>query len=190
MHKFETSNKNKLDNEWRRQNLPPFPTLESLGITYEDIVADVGCGIGYFTIPAAELIKATNKVYALDISEEMLGEVERRASLAGVLNVVALQTKEYDLKLHDEAVSFVLIANVLHEIEEKSRFLEEARRILKPSGKIAILEWEKKQTEFGPPMDHRLAKDDVVSILSSFGFELNAALEFVESFYGIVAVKK
>ena len=100
-HKFEPKNKNKLDNEWRRQNIPPLPTLEKLGLSSTDIVGDIGCGIGYFSISAAEMINSHNKVYALDTSEEMLTEVEKRASVADVSNIVTIKTSEYNLKLPD-----------------------------------------------------------------------------------------
>lgn len=90
MHKFDSKNRSKLDNEWRRQNLPPSKTLEWLGLKSSDAVADIGCGIGYFSIPAAEMLADRNKVFALDTSEEMLTEVEKRALVAGVSNVVTI----------------------------------------------------------------------------------------------------
>jgi ubiquinone/menaquinone biosynthesis C-methylase UbiE len=189
MHKFNPAHIDKLDNDWRRQTIPPRVTLEKLGLLSEDIVADVGCGIGYFTIPAAEIVSARNKVYALDISKEMLTEVEKRAENVGISNIVVIETEEYDLKLQDESVSFVLIFNVLHEIDNKERFLKEARRILKPSGRIAIIDWEKKQTEMGPPIDHRLDKQETMEFLKFSGFVVSLELEIADVFYGMVAVK-
>jgi ubiquinone/menaquinone biosynthesis C-methylase UbiE len=189
-HKFAPANKNKLDNDWRRQNLPPHLVLEALGLDSEDIVADVGCGIGYFTIPASKIVQSSNKVYALDTSEEMLTEVEKRAVIAEVANIVLLQTDEYDLKLPDESVSFVLMVNVLHEVQDQDRFVKEAKRILKPAQRIALVDWEKKPTEKGPPIEHRLAREEITSILEAAGFELNLVLEFAGCFYGIVAIKK
>jgi ubiquinone/menaquinone biosynthesis C-methylase UbiE len=72
-----------------------------LGLDESDVVADIGCGVGYFSIPAVEIIKNSNKVYALDTSGEMLLEVEKRASIAdcfygvvGELNASHLFTGE------------------------------------------------------------------------------------------------
>ncbi len=189
-HKFNPANKAKLDGQWRRQNLPPTPTLERLGLGSEDTVADLGCGIGYFAIPAAEIVKAQNKVFALDTSEEMLAEVEKNASLAGVANVVLVKTEEYILMLPDEAVSFALIVNVLHEIENKERFLQEAHRILKSAGRIAVVDWEKKKTEVGPPIDHRISSEEVKDMLEITGYKLIREMQLTDVFYGLVAVKQ
>ncbi|WP_088186957.1 methyltransferase domain-containing protein [Desulfosporosinus sp. FKA] len=189
-HKFNPGNKRKLDDQWRRQNLPPRPTLEKLGLNSDDTLADVGCGIGYFTIPAAEVIKSPNKVFALDTSEEMLAEVEKRADAAGISNIVLIKTEEYGLKLPDQAVSFVLLVNVLHEIDNQEGFLGEVYRILKTDGKIALIDWKKKETEMGPPLDHRISSQDAQGLLQTASFELLKEMSFAETFYGLVAIKK
>lgn len=186
-HKFNPAHKNKLDNEWRRQVLPPKATLENLGLVSGDIVADIGCGIGYFTIPAAEIVSPNSKIYALDTSKEMLAEVERRAKTAGISNITVIETGEYDLKLPDEAVNFVLMVTVIHEIIDKEKFLMQAYRILKPSGRLVVIDWEKKQTEAGPPIGHRLDKREAKEILKSSGFEVRKELGIADVFYGLVA---
>lgn len=186
-HKFNPEHKNKLDNEWRRQVIPPKSTLENLGLLSEDIVADVGCGIGYFTIPAAEIISSNCKVYALDTSKEMLTEVERRAEAAGISNINVLKTEEYDLKLPNQAVSFILMVTVIHEIADKEKFLREAQRILQSDGRLVVIDWEKKQTEAGPPVDHRLDKQEAKEILRACGFEIRRELEIGDIYYGLVA---
>lgn len=187
-HKFNLINKNKLDNEWRRENLPPVETLEKLGLQVTDVFADIGCGIGYFTIPAAELI-GNNIAYALDTLPEMLAEVELRSKTAGLNNIKTVKTAELDLLIPDETVSFALLVNVIHEIVDKNQFLEEISRIIKPGGRLAIIDWEKSETEMGPPIDHRIAKDDVIAMLEEIGFHCQETQSFTENFYGLVMVK-
>jgi len=188
-HKFEAKDKNKLDTEWRRQNLPPLPTLEKFGLKAADTFADIGCGIGYFTVPAAQFVDGQNKVYALDTSDEMLAEVEKRAKEAGVQNIVSVLTSEYDFNLPDKSVTFALMVNVLHEIEDKARFIREINRILTLNGKIAIIEWNKENADMGPPAEHRIGQDEAASLLNSLGFETGEPMEFAGKFYGLVAVK-
>lgn len=177
---------NKLDSEWRRQNLPPYEILQELGISEEDTVADIGCGIGYFTLPMSEMIKAENIVYALDTSEDMLIELDYRAQLANFENIKIINTDEYDFKLNDKMVSFSLLVNVLHEIDDKVRFINEIKRILKPNGKISIIEWDKRPTEMGPALEHRLDKYDVKLLFESMGFTIVKETSFADCFYGIV----
>ncbi len=188
-HKFDPSNQNKLDNPWRKQNMPPDETLQALGLEVNDIVADIGCGIGYFTMPIAKIVERTNKIYALDTSKEMLLEVKSRAKAAEIDNIITIETEEYDLKLSDETVSFSLLVNVLHEIEEKELFLKEIKRIMKQSGKIAIVEWEKKKTEFGPPVGHRIDRNDVKVLLKELDFAIIKETTFGDHFYGMVGLK-
>lgn len=186
-HKFDPANMNKLDNEWRRKNLPPAMVLENLGLTENDVVADIGCGIGYFSIPAAEIIKKTNKVFALDTQDVMIDEIEKRARAAGYNNIVAVKTDEYDLKLPNDIATFAILVTVLHEIDDKIRFLDEIKRVLKSKGKIAIVEWIKEDMEVGPPVNHRFSIEDTRSILLECGFDVTEEMEFAGAFYGVVA---
>lgn len=189
-HKFEAKDMKKLDTEWRRQNLPPLPTLEKLGLSPADTVADIGCGVGYFTVPAAQFIAGINKVYALDTSAEMLTETLRRANEAGVQNIEAVLTDEYNLKLQDALVTFALMVNVLHEIEDKSKFIREINRILTLNGKIAVIEWHKENADMGPPVEHRIGQEETAALLNSLGFEAGEAMDFAGRFYGVVGVKR
>lgn len=188
VHKFDPKNKEKLDNEWRRENLPPVEILKKLGLKATDSVADIGCGIGYFTIPAAALI-GSNTVYGLDTSPEMLAELELRSKAAGLNNIETVKTQELDLIIPDATVSFGLMVNVIHEIVDKTQFLEESSRIIKPGGKLAIIDWEKAETKTGPPIDHRIGSDEVKTMLSEIGFVCQETMNFAETFYGLVFLK-
>jgi ubiquinone/menaquinone biosynthesis C-methylase UbiE len=188
VHKFDPKNKEKLDNEWRRENLPPVEILKELGLKATDSVADIGCGIGYFTIPAAALI-GSNTVYGLDTSPEMLAELELRSKAAGLNNIETVKTQELDLIIPDATVSFGLMVNVIHEIVDKTQFLEESSRIIKPGGKLAIIDWEKAETKTGPPIDHRIGSDEVKTMLKEIGFVCQETMNFAETFYGLVFLK-
>lgn len=77
-HKFDVNNKNKLDNPRRREMLPVNKILDEIGLKAEDNLADIGCGIGYFSFPAADVIGSNGLVYALDVKEEMIEELDKR----------------------------------------------------------------------------------------------------------------
>jgi ubiquinone/menaquinone biosynthesis C-methylase UbiE len=189
-HKFETKNKHKLDNEKRRQALPPEETLIRLGLSSGDVMADIGCGIGYFSIPASKIVGNSGQVYALDISDEMLCEVNTRIANNHIDNVVTVLTAENKLNLEKADVTFAFISTVMHEIDDKNRMLDEIKKVLADNGKIAIVEWQKKNSEFGPPREHRLAKAELIQLLELHGFVSIAAMDIGEHFYGITASKK
>lgn len=188
-HKFDIKNKHKLDNEKRRELLPPKQTLVNLKLENGDTMADIGCGIGYFTIPASEIVGRSGKVYAMDISPEMLQDVEIKIKENNISNIEIILTEENDLKLEDNKVNLAFLGNVLHEAYEKESFLNDVKRILCSKGKIAIVEWEKINSEFGPPIDHRIDRMDLVKLLDTLEFSNITTIDIGEDFYGIIAQK-
>ncbi|MGB3368634.1 MAG: class I SAM-dependent methyltransferase [Acidaminobacteraceae bacterium] len=183
-HKFNVANKNKLDNEWRRENIPPKDVLKEFGLLETDNFADIGCGIGYFSIAAADIIDVNNKIFAMDISDDMLVEVEKRAQVADVSNIVTVKTNEYDLKLPDASVSFALVVNVLHEVDDKDKFVKEIKRILKNDARVALMEWDKIEMDMGPPVDHRISSEELQNLFLENGFNHDSSSTYANIFYG------
>jgi ubiquinone/menaquinone biosynthesis C-methylase UbiE len=188
-HKFDAKNKKRLDTEERRAVMPPHKTLERFGLREGNTVADIGCGTGYFTIPAAEIAGAAANVFAMDISMEMLEEVEKKALEAGITNIREIRTDEYDLKVDNLSADFIIVSNVLHEIKDKSKFISEINRIQKIGGILAIIEWEKRQGEPGPPVEEGLSYEDLSIILSQNEYKINERHCIGAYFYGITARK-
>lgn len=186
-HKFDITNRKKLDSEERKRLLAPYETLAKLGYKKGNSMADIGCGTGLFTIPAAE---TGGKIYAIDVSEEMLSDVKKRAETARFNNITTVKSDEYDFKLVDNAVDFVLICAVLHEIDDKKRFLQEARRICQAGGEIAVIEFNETNTDFGPPLGHRLSRSQVTELLTDAGFDNTAVMDISEAFYAVTAKKQ
>ncbi len=180
-HIFDINHMQKLDSPQRRKLMPPLETLKRLGLKSADTVADIGCGIGYFTKPAAEIVK-DNKVYALDPSSEML---EWLTTHSEAKNIVPVKTTDYDFTIEDAQISFALLANVLHEIDDKSRFIKEIKRILKPNSRLAVIEWQKKEAKMGPDSAHRISTSELNSLLSEY-FKQEYITDISGEFYGAV----
>lgn len=188
-HKFDVKKRRKLDSEQRRKILPPFDTLKKAGLQEGDVMADIGCGIGYFTFPAAEIVGSEGLIYAMDISPEMLEDVEKKVSEQGSLNIRAIQTTENDFKVKENTVTYAFISNVLHELKNSANFLKEVKRILSLHGRVAIIEWQKVESDVGPPIDHRLDISDVKQMLQDQGFENIQGMDIGDYFYAVVAQK-
>lgn len=179
----------KLNSEKRRKILPVAETLGKIGFEHASVIADIGCGIGYFTLPIAQQ-NASSSVYGLDVSGDMLDIMKEHVEKQGVLNITAIQTEAYDFKIGSGLVDVALLCNVLHEIDDKSRFLAEAARILKAQGKIAIVEWRKIEESMGPPLRERLSADEIVKLLEPHGFFAFETFEISGSQYALTAFKK
>lgn len=188
-HKFDHKKMYKLDNPQRRMEIPPLETLEFLGLTMGNVVADIGCGIGYFSIPAASIVGNSAIVYALDISQEMIDELEKKSVELALPNIRAIKTGEYKLTLDDSSVDFIIMCNVFHEVEDKKRMMDEITRILKSGGIFSMIEWEKTERASGPPMEDRISFEEAVNILSEKGYDDISKHVISENFYGVTARK-
>lgn len=189
-HKFDISARKKLNSEERVELLTPYETLTRLGFKKGDTMADIGCGTGLFTFPAAEISSPDTKIYAIDISQEMLNEVNSQAEKENLHNIIPIKSEEYVIRLNDETADFILLCTVLHEVDDKPRLLSEAARICHRGGNIAVIEFNETNTSFGPPMSHRLSRVNVEELLKAAGLTVTQDIDISEAFYAVAAKKK
>lgn len=152
-------------------------------------MADIGCGIGYFTIPASEIVGETGKVFAMDISFEMIQEVEKKVEENNILNVRTIVTEKNDLKVDDGVVTYAFLCTVLHEVENMNKLLNEVNRIMTEGGRIVVVEWQKTESNWGPPIERRLDKAYMEKMLKDNGFKDVATVNINEHFYAVVGRK-
>lgn len=188
-HKFDMTARKKLNSEERKRLLSPYETLSIVGFKKGDTMADIGCGTGLFSIPAAKLISPGTKIYAIDISQEMLDEVSSAAETEHIDNITTVKSDEYDFKLKDESADFILLCTVLHEVDDKQRLLMEANRVCLSGGTVAVIEFNETNTSFGPPLSHRLKKAEASDLLINTGFTIADEFDISEAFYAIKARK-
>ncbi|MCL6452037.1 MAG: methyltransferase domain-containing protein [Alicyclobacillus sp.] len=168
-HRFDPRHVARLLDEQRRNLLPPDEILAPLDVHPQHVVADVGCGPGYFSLPLAERCRT---VYGVDVSPDMLDMLRRRAGEAGTLNIEPIQAVAEQIPLPDASVDRLLCAFVLHEVDSLALALREFRRLLKPAGKLMIIEWDKQPMEMGPPLAERLHVDDLVRVAEEVAFQV------------------
>ncbi|MFQ6090896.1 MAG: class I SAM-dependent methyltransferase [Candidatus Bipolaricaulia bacterium] len=149
MHKFGLKNVARLDTPERAcwQSIAAF--LEVLQPQVGMAYADIGCGPGYFTLPVAERVGPEGRVYAVDIQPEMLAELARRAQARGLANVAAVRCSEREIPLPDASVDAACLANAFHELEAPAVFLKDVRRVLRPGGRLIVIDWKPMETPGG-----------------------------------------
>jgi ubiquinone/menaquinone biosynthesis C-methylase UbiE len=160
-HKFDAKKAEILYSADRRKLLNPDSILGKAGLSRDTVFADLGCGSGYFVIPASLIVK---KVFAIDVQEEMLDIVREKIRIGKLTNIETLLSKESSIPLPDKSVDVLFMANVFHELEDRGAILKEADRILSGRGRLIIVDWKKKKMEMGPPVEERLTAEEVVSI--------------------------
>ena len=140
-HPYSASGAVFLDNPLRRWFQPPKELIEKLGINPDQVVMDFGCGSGFFTI---DLAKKSKTVIGVDLSPEMLKKAQNKAKKKHVENIRFLQSNGKNLQVEDGSVDLVLLVTVFHEVGDTEAVLKEFERILKPFGRLAIVEVTKK----------------------------------------------
>ncbi len=186
-NKFDIRKKNQLLADDRQEELQPDHLLRELGLEEGHVMADIGCGPGFFTLPAARIVGPEGRVFAADIQGEMLSTVKSRATEEGRSNVRVVKTSDTEIPLPAESFDFVLMAFVLHEVPQRARFLHRAARLLKRGGRLAILEWEKKETPHGPPLEDRVVPDELAADAEAAGLKVAERRSINDNQYLFVA---
>jgi ubiquinone/menaquinone biosynthesis C-methylase UbiE len=130
--------------------------------------ADLGCGPGFWTMPLADIVGAAGAVVGIDVSRELLDELAARHPPA---HVRIAEGELPAISLPDGTLDFAWVAFVFHEVEPPATLAAELRRVLRPGGIAAILDWRPDAvSESGPPRHHRLSADQVIGHLKTAGF--------------------
>lgn len=135
---------------------------------------DFACGVGNYAIAASPYIGANGRIYAVDPWEEGVETLEIRASMARLVNIEAYVCGAGDrLPIDDQVVDLCLLATIVHILDQEKKFektMTEIKRVLKPGGRIAVVEFHKKEGPPGPPFSWRLAPETLERIVASSGF--------------------
>ncbi|MFA6324939.1 MAG: class I SAM-dependent methyltransferase [Candidatus Paceibacterota bacterium] len=121
----------------------PVKNLKQFGLGENMIVADLGAGTGFYSILAAKMVPH-GKVYAIEIQKDFLGIVKNKIKDANIKNIDCFLgniEKIGGTLLASDIIDAVIVSNVLSQIENKDKFIEEIKRILKDSGKVLLVDW-------------------------------------------------
>ena len=132
-----------LDRPERGDEEHPSVVIDALGLRGGEVVADLGAGSGYFTFRIAPKVGNTGRVLAVEIQDEMLETIRRRAAALKVANVEEVKGSETDPKLPVHGVDIVLMVDVYHELAYPYEVMTKACQALKPTGRVVFVEYRK-----------------------------------------------
>ena len=128
-----------MDSPWRYRLSHPVPILEGAGIRPGQEVLEIGCGTGFFTVPAAELVGDGGHVYAMDLHPLAIEEVTRKIHDARLANVRLIRADATEAGLASGWVDLVLLFGVIPApIIPLNRLLAEIHRLLRSEGTLAV----------------------------------------------------
>lgn len=185
-HLFDPKNVSALESKERKEQQDPEKIIKLLGLKNSDIVADLGCGTGYFSVPISNKV---NKVYSIDVQQEMLDYLLQKIQSQQISNIEVLLSKDVNkIPLPKESVTVLLTVNTLHEFQDVQQMIKEIWRVLKSNGKVAIIDFKKENTSLGPPVSIRISQCHAIKLFQNMGLK-NVVVHDLKSHYLLIFQK-
>ncbi len=135
------------------------------------ICVDLGCGIGYYTIPLAVEWQKSRTIFAVDRSTPMLEELDKRILAQELENIVIRQSVSDRIPIDDASIDLANMGNIYYKIKGRLNYLMEVYRILKPGGTILLIDWDPEEdTDIGPPLNELVPVEQVYQDMEFAGF--------------------
>ncbi|MBX5453313.1 MAG: methyltransferase domain-containing protein [Acidobacteriia bacterium] len=183
------------DSDWWNILWPePAQVVAKLGVKPGMDVVDLCCGDGLFTAPMAQIAR---RVLAIDIDPQMLDLARARVAAAGATNCAFVLGDAYEIAaLVPWLADLVLIANTFHGVPDKARLAHGVAAILKPKGRLVVVNWHRRPREEtpvlgqprGPKTEMRIEPEDVATAVAPSGLRLERVVELPPYHYGAIFV--
>ncbi|MGE5300015.1 MAG: class I SAM-dependent methyltransferase [Acidobacteriota bacterium] len=161
--------------------IDPNRLFSELQLRSDTVLLDLACGSGSYSLFAAKFIGAYGGIYAFDLWKEGIDHLLREIAVRQLRQIHAgVADVSGKIPLGDHSVDVCLIATVLHDlIQEKTEqgTLREVRRVLRPDGILAVVEFKKVEGPPGPPIEIRVSPEDLDGLLFPYGFGIAKKVE-------------
>lgn len=167
----------------------PASNLAKLGLTDGMRVVDLGAGSGFYSIEAAKLVGANGRIYAVDVQKDLMERLRKIASDQHIQNVEVVWgniEKIGGSKLREGIADRVIASNVLFQLEKPDNFVLEIKRVLKPGGKVLVVDW----SEVSPMSPKNLVPAmKAETLFEKSGFKLDQSFNAGDHHYGLVFIR-
>jgi ubiquinone/menaquinone biosynthesis C-methylase UbiE len=151
----------------------PRANVLQMGLREGMKVGDLGAGSGPYSLAASKIVGRTGRVYAIDIQEDVLKHLHDSAVRSQAHNVETIWAnfeKLHGTSLRDQTLDAIILSNVLFQIEDKTDAVQEIKRILKPGGKLLVVDWAGSYGGMGPDPDHVVTEHQAEELFIAGGF--------------------
>jgi ubiquinone/menaquinone biosynthesis C-methylase UbiE len=164
----------------------PDEVLRLLDVKPGAVVADIGAGTGYFEPHLARAVGPEGHVLALDSEPKMVSHMAERLAKAGLSNVEARLVQAGDPALPQASVDRILIVNTWHHLSDRAAYALKLHAALRQGGVLAVVDFTK-ESDLGPPPEHRLTAEQVIAELTAAGLEAQVVAEPLPKQYVVLA---
>lgn len=174
-----------LESANRLKGLKIAETVAALKLKPGQIVADIGAGTGVFSLPLARAVRPGGTLYAVEVDEKLLEYITETATEQGVVNVQPVYA-EYDDPLLPAEVDLAFIHDVLHHIEKRDVYLKNLAGYLKPSGRVAVIDFIPGRGGHRDDGKMQLTKDQVAALMAQAGLKPVQELDLFDEKWFVV----
>ena len=169
----------------------PIKNLKQFGLREDMVVADLGAGTGFYSIAAAQMV-SHGKVYAIEIQKDFLTTLKIRVKDAHLNNLdcfLGNVEKIGGTKLKDAVVDAAIVSNVLFQIENKEKFIDEIKRILKNEGRVLLIDWSD-NSSLNSKLKKIVSKNKAREMFENKGFIFEKEINTGDHHYGMIFRKE
>ncbi len=166
----------------------PKTNISNLVIGEEMKVLDVGAGSGAYTLAAAELAK-NGKVYAVDVQKELLAKIKAEGAKRHLHNIEGIWAdieKPHATKLADKIIDVGIVSNILFQVEHKEGLAKEVARLIRPKGKLMVIDWSDSFGGLGPIQRDVFNANRTKGLFENVGFKTVKEFDAGDHHYGII----
>lgn len=176
------------DEAARRRWQHPESILEGVGLAPGGTFADVGCGDGFFALPAARIVGPRGRVCGIDIDAEALDLLREKAYSEGLDNVILRKGMAEEIVLCDGCADVVFFGIDLHDFVDPVRVLRNAKRMARSTGVVVDVDWKKEPLPLGPPPAKKFSPEHAASLMVEAGLEVRTVAEAGPYHYIVTAM--
>lgn len=169
----------------------PVKNLSAFGFRENMIVADLGAGTGFYTLAVARMVPQ-GKVYAVEVVKDYLDTINNKVKDERLTNVECFWGDVEKLggtKIADGVVDAVIASNILFQVEDKQNFILEIKRILKPNGRVLLIDWTAEESHPVMKSGSAVAESLARELFESQGFKYERDVDTGDHHYGIIFIK-
>jgi ubiquinone/menaquinone biosynthesis C-methylase UbiE len=175
------------DDPERKRWQDPEQILSSIGLRDGMVFVDLGCGEGYFAIPAARRVRNYGKVYAVDINAGSIEMLRTQVEKEGLKNLLSQVGEAEKTRFCEGCADIVFFGIDLHDFRDPVAVLENAKQMLGPQGRLVDLDWKDQPMEMGPPLEKRFSIRKARHLIESAGLRIQDIQEAGPYHYLIIA---
>jgi ubiquinone/menaquinone biosynthesis C-methylase UbiE len=170
----------------------PHTNLQKLNLASGMTVVDFGSGVGAYALAAAGMVAPEGKVYAVEIQKDLLENLKKEAGVRNIQNIDVIWgdiEQAGGVGLADNTADVVIVSNVLFQAKSMYTLALEAKRLLKPGGRIMVIDWSESFGGLGPLPSEVVPADEVKKTFGSAGLAFSLDFPAGDHHYGLIFAK-